>query len=367
MKQYRICFVSPKAYPYFNEKAGHSGGAEHQLFYLGTELSETNSLKISFAVADYGQAKTEQYKDVTVWNTFSFKQNKLKSFVSLIKILRKINADLYVFRAVSPNLLPVFIILKYFFRKKVIYMLASELEASPFKLKQAKSFFTWRSMEYSYRLADVIIAQNEEQKKQFVEYRKQNNVTVVRSFFKIKQQNYDKAKADKILWVGRCIPLKQPEIFISLAKEFPKESFQIVCPKHEDEKYWQVIRGKASKVPNLTFYNYVKPNELKTYYKNAKIYVITSTSEGMPNTMLEAAQYNCAVLSLNINPDDLIHKFNLGFFTKEKKELGALLKKMLSDNEKLVKFQKNGINFLNTWHNPQKVIKGFREIIEKQV
>lgn len=360
----KICFVSSKAYPYFNEKAGHSGGAEHQLFYFGTNLAKRNNFEITYAVADYGQAKTEFYENVKVYNAFSFKDNKLKSFFQLIRTLRKINADLYIFRAVSPNLSPVFIILKYFLRKKIIYMIASELEVSKRKLKQAKSFFTWKSMELSYQLANLIIAQNNEQKDEFLRNRAKKRIDIVRSYFEI-DEHEKPVKANDILWVGRCIELKQPEIFLSLAEKFPNEQFQMICPKHSDAEYWKSIKKRADKISNLVFHGYVEPTEIKEYFRSAKIYVITSKSEGMPNTILEAAQYSCAILSLNINPDNLINKFNLGFFTEEKKELEVLFREMLSNNEKLIEFQNNGIKFLKTWHKPEKVMSDFKEIVKK--
>ena len=55
-KTVKVCFVSPKAYPLFDDKAqGVFGGAEVDLYMLGTELAADDAFEVSFIVADYAQ------------------------------------------------------------------------------------------------------------------------------------------------------------------------------------------------------------------------------------------------------------------------------------------------------------------------
>ena len=63
----RVCLVSPKAYPLFNHDIKATfGGAEVDLYYLGTELAKDQGFKVSFITADYGQGQIENHENADV-------------------------------------------------------------------------------------------------------------------------------------------------------------------------------------------------------------------------------------------------------------------------------------------------------------
>ena len=360
----KICFVVPKVYPYFDPSKGVSGGAERQVFYLGTELAKDKAFDVHYISADYGQAKTVRTNNVTIINAFSFKENALVGFIKLAKNLLKVDANVYVFRSASSNLLPVFLLLK-LFRKKTVYMVANIDEGVPEKLAVAKGKLGALSMFFSYKLASRISVQTNEQKVLFAKHRNIIKTTLLRNIYNISPE-LPQSKKNTILWVGRCIPWKQPEVFIELASHFANEKFVMVCPKvHSDIDYWSEISVKAHDLPNLEFLDYIESHELKKYYAAAKIYTITSVSEGMPNTMLEAAEANCAMLSLNINPDGMINQYKMGSCVHNKDELFIKLKELIENKEFIIEAGSNAFQYLSKEHNEKSVIPIFKEIVDE--
>ena len=96
-KAIRICFVSPKSYPLFNPAVkAVFGGAEVDLYLLGTELAKDKNFNISFITADYGQSATETIENVKLIKSLNFKQNPLFSAWRIWHALRKANADIYI-------------------------------------------------------------------------------------------------------------------------------------------------------------------------------------------------------------------------------------------------------------------------------
>ncbi len=96
-KPVRVCFVSPKAYPLFAPASeGVFGGAEVDLYLLGTELAKDKDFEISFVTADYGQADSEVIDDVRVIKSLDFNKNSLTGAVKIWRAMSRAGANIYV-------------------------------------------------------------------------------------------------------------------------------------------------------------------------------------------------------------------------------------------------------------------------------
>ncbi len=135
-KLIRVCFVSPKAYPLFNEAVdGVFGGAEVDLYYLATELAKDEGFDVSFIVADYGQADVETIENVTVIKSLDFGKSALNGAWQIWRALQQGNADIYMLETASPGvpLVAWFCKLK---GKAFVYRTASKLECNGIYIKQ---------------------------------------------------------------------------------------------------------------------------------------------------------------------------------------------------------------------------------------
>ena len=61
---------------------------------------------------------------------------------------------------------------------------------------------------------------------------------------------------------------------------------------------------------------FVKPSEVIEYFKAASVFINTSTSEGFPNTFLQAWQCEVPVVSLAVDPNEVITEYGLGFHSE---------------------------------------------------
>lgn len=115
-----------------------------------------------------------------------------------------------------------------------------------------------------------------------------------------------------LLWVARCQPIKRPHLFLDLAERLPAARCEMICPG-EDAALWEAVAARASTLPNVNFLESVPYTAIQDRYDTAKFLVSTSEAEGFPNNMIQAAQGEAAILSLELDPDGLIGKFGAGF------------------------------------------------------
>jgi len=100
----KICFVVPRAYSFFNPEIRKFndmvGGSQKQAYLLSSELAKDEEFDVNFCVADFGQADAEILQNVKLWKSFNFDDGRFQSFLKLYKTIRKIDAEVYIFRAI---------------------------------------------------------------------------------------------------------------------------------------------------------------------------------------------------------------------------------------------------------------------------
>jgi glycosyltransferase involved in cell wall biosynthesis len=358
-KHQKICFIALKAYPLFNfEIKSTFGGAEVQLSLLAREFAKHKDKDIHFIVADYGQDQVEKYDNVTIWKVFNFHDNVLKQMAIFFKVFRQINADVYIQRglAAQSSLIALYCKLK---RKKFIYMVAHDNEVD--KTHEAyKSFFGRILVYLNFRLANKIIVQNS--------YQKDNlsfQSIVLSSSFDMR--NDLPIKREYILWVGRSEEWKRPEIFLELAKKFLGEKFVMICPPAtHDPKLSLKIKENAKHIPNLIFVEFVPFNKINNYFQKEKILVNTSIQEGFPNTFLQSAKNKTPILSLSVNPNGFLDKYECGFCCNDNFFLlTKRLKELLQNKTLYKKMGENANKYAKENHDIKINAQKFLEIIER--
>ena len=362
-----VCFVVPAAYTIFNKKASkQAGGSEMQAYLYSTGLAQDPKLKVSCLVADYSQNQEEIIENVLLVKSFSYSKNKIFGFVQLYKTLRTINPDVCLFRSPSIGVFIGIFIAKKLLHKKVIYMIAHDIE-SAFKTRSKIGFFTAFLMFFGYKMADAIVAQTYNQKNAFESNLKIPVPTVIRNIVQFVESPKQKERSN-ILWVGRCDAIKQPEIFLQLAEKYNGLQFTMICPISRDEILWKRISEKAGQIPNLKFMGYVNPTEILQYYSQSKLYVSTAFLEGFSNSMTEALSCGCPVLTLNHNPDNILEDFNVGKSANGKlSQFFSLFHEMISNENTLKQMSANGPLCVKTFHNKEESLRQIKNLIFEQL
>ena len=367
-KKIKICFVQPRAYYLFNNDAkdikDKVGGAQKQTYLYSIELAKNPNFDVHFLVADFKQANIEKHHNVTVWKSFDFRKNFFKKTFKLFKTLKTINANTYIFRSADTGVAVAIFFIKIFLRKKVLYMLASNVETNFKQLKNMSGFLTALSMNYVYKYADYITVQSKSQYDLFIKHRKRKPDAIIKNIIEIDENTAFK-KEDIVLWVGRLAPIKYPELFLETVRSYPKQKFIMIAPVVQDYRsYGKKIKKEAGKIKNLEYIEYVEPEKITLYYQKALIYVITSHFEGFSNTMAEAMANKCAVLSYNVNPDNILLRYKCGLFAKGDKKLFFQQFEELINNKILSqRFGNNGIFYIEKNHQSKLIIKKFTEVL----
>jgi glycosyltransferase involved in cell wall biosynthesis len=114
-----------------------------------------------------------------------------------------------------------------------------------------------------------------------------------------------KSTSPLVLFVGRLVPRKRPEIFLDLARQFPSVRF-VVIGGGSDEM------GRRAATPrNVEFTDFIdQASDLRlfAYLSEAWVLINTAAREGLPLTFIEAAANGCAILSA-CNPDGYASNF----------------------------------------------------------
>ncbi len=146
-------------------------------------------------------------------------------------------------------------------------------------------------------------------------------------------------KRDVVLWVGNLWPVKQPEVFIELARaclRLPAWEFRLVggCA---DSRYAEQLRCQAAQLPNCRLVGAVAFEEGQRHFAEARLLVNTSRpgTDGLPNAMVQAWLHASAVASLHPNPNGWLTERSLGYHADGSRErlLAAVTEALASRSE----------------------------------
>jgi glycosyltransferase involved in cell wall biosynthesis len=136
--------------------------------------------------------------------------------------------------------------------------------------------------------------------------------TVIRSFCAPAPKTEERREG--FLWVGSLTGVKDPHSFLALVERLPDLRFRMVTHTHATR--WRQLAAevheRAARLPNLELIPRLPREELLDLYARATALVNTSLFEGFPNTFLEAWARGTPVVSLRIDPDDVISAMDLG-------------------------------------------------------
>ena len=344
-----ITFVVPKAYAFFAEnKNKRIGGAEIQSIYIAQELTKRN-WNVNFLTSDFGQDKITKRKGITFYNVFNYSQLSIISFFKIFRFIFKHKKNTFVFRSASIQTAFIALISFYLFRSKVIYMIASDMEVEPELFKKQRSKLTFVLMNHLYKITNVLTVQSQYQMNKM---RNSNpNIFILSNI--IPEKNIENTEKKYISWVGKSLKMKKPELFLKLAQENPKEKFIMILAKNSDnDPYWLKLKEEATEIKNLTFLGQQEHTEVIKIYNKSKIYVITSEFEGFSNSMMEAMQAGCSILSYAVNPDQIIDRFELGLYSNKNIEnLRKNLKTLILNKEITKKNGENSKKHIKQYHS----------------
>ena len=112
-----------------------------------------------------------------------------------------------------------------------------------------------------------------------------------------------------VLWVGRDVDFKQPGACVELARRLEAFPFTMICqpqPGRDLQRMTSDAPANLTLIPGLPF------NRIGARFARHKLYLNTSSAEGFPNTLLQAAASGMPTVSLTVDPDGVLDQFGAG-------------------------------------------------------
>jgi glycosyltransferase involved in cell wall biosynthesis len=287
-----VCFVALNAYPLLigNREIEIVGGAQLQQVIIARKLVD-RGYRVSMICHDCGQPSLTTVDGITVLRAFNPKAGLpvLRFFwpriCSVWQCMKRANADLYYQRAAAmwTGVMALFC-LRY--RKKSIFAAAGnpDLEANTPRIQFARDRYIY---EYGLSHVDRIFVQNEEQAA-LCRRNYDREAEIVPNCL----VPFDSVAANAgghVLWISTIRTIKRPDIFLELARSVPQLQFRMVGGASPIEKeLFEKIRLEAQNISNLEFVGFVPHAEIDRHFNGASVLVNTSSSEGFPNSFLEA-------------------------------------------------------------------------------
>lgn len=215
---------------------------------------------------------------------------------------------------------------------------------------------------YGLRRAAAVIAQSEYQQRRLREAYGIESV-VMRSAHPI-PETVPSERAG-VLWVGRCEPVKNPALAIDLAASLPDIPFAMVCPKANSEAMFGDIRRRAAGCPNLEFIPGLPFEQTDALFGTRRLFLCTSEKEGFPNTYVQALKWGTPVVSLNVNPDGLLNRFDCGACAEgDAARLAASLRGLCKDETRRGAMAVNARAYAKEHHDIRVIADRFHRILE---
>jgi glycosyltransferase involved in cell wall biosynthesis len=295
MKRPSIAFVAPYVYPILarRDDVPYVGGAELQQTELITMLAGLG-YPTSLIAGDFDQPDREVRDGITIDKLPRLGERGIKGLrfihprlTDYLPLLARQQPDIIYARAASPQVAAC----GYFARRsraKFIYAAASDRDFNRGAIsgvtRRDAALFRW-----GMRRADAIIVQNLQQQEALRKNWGRDGVVIPNMFED--PQAKPAAFEGPILFVGTLRQIKQPELFIELARALPERRFRMIGGASRasgGDAYYEQIQRLAALVPNLEFAGFVPVSTIGTEFDGAGVLVNTSEIEGFPNTFLQA-------------------------------------------------------------------------------
>lgn len=314
MKLPQVVFINYHANGLFDASAPKTyGGAEVQLYLLAHALAESKRCQVRFITATAVPVKDQVIDEITVDRRWFFAtqptiRNAWHWLRTLWSSLRRSHGDIFIQRALSSET-AIIALYSWLHRKKFVYMVAHEWDLNGHTVRHAG--LLGRLAEFGIRYARTIIVQSQDQIN-LLETNYHKTGSIFPTVYPMGDQVLPFNQRQYILWVGRAETWKQPDIFLAAARALPQLPFMLIMPKGNYPDYYKTIVTQAKALPNVTFIESVNFDQIDQYFQQAKVLVNTSTIEGFPNTFIQATKNGTPVVSLQVNPDNVIGVYQFG-------------------------------------------------------
>ena len=357
MPNKHICFVNYQVGHLLGLGRGVAGGAESQVMMMARALAD-KGYKVSI-ITELDESNPVIQKWGVHWHHVGFnylggsKKQLPENWFQLCSKIHSLRPDIIHIKHPRHLLMPLGILARTI-GAKLFFHAAIDKDFDQESLKHEPPLARWL-YDSGLKLTAGIIAQTKYQETQITQLKKYQ-VDVVSNIFESSNHGTARPNLNKrefFLWVGSNSERKRPQIFIELAKQV--QSFKFVMIYAQGDGTGNI--SQANIPSNLELVSQLPRHQLFDYYERSHALISTSRLEGFPNVFLESWATGTPVLSVNVDPDDVITTHQLGNVVDSASALIALCESYQEDMQKLETQGKNGLAYVQDYHGPKLVLE----------
>ena len=345
------------------------GGAELQAFYI-----EQEALRMGWTTSYCFLSNENPIEDKYTTTLWPIVQKKIWSKLGNIKYpyaidyflaLKKMKPDI-IYQRAGFSATGVAAYYAMHNKCKFIFHIAGDKDIESIGLPWAHPHKTpgIMLMKYGIRKADKIIAQTKFQAEQ-LKKKYNRDAIVIPNGHPIPEDCIKPKDEISVLWIANWKVVKQPEIFIDLVKQLKeKRNVRFIMLGRTDRYEDLVAKAKENSVEVM---GEVPHDQVNMLLSHAHVLVNTSQQEGFSNTFIQAWMRGVPVVSLQVDPDDILKNEKIGFCSGSFDQLVTDTSRMLEDTEMRkhmgMKARKYAIEN-HSLDNIKKIIELFSELLD---
>ncbi|MEO6096594.1 MAG: glycosyltransferase, partial [Fibrobacteria bacterium] len=172
----------------------------------------------------------------------------------------------------------------------------------------------------------------------------------------------------KVLFVGRLASQKRLDVWLKVAAEVAKQDPEVIFEIAGEGELKDTLTRQARSLglDRLRFSGLVAYDKLPALYASAKVFLLTSSYEGLPRVVVEAQHFDLPVVASRISGvDEIVEDESTGYLhaSEDVQAMAESILLLLRNEEKRREMGRNGSVRVDDIFNPRKLIKEWVNIM----
>ncbi len=221
----------------------------------------------------------------------------------------------------------------------LIWHISSERQLHGFRIRSLRTipfdYIDKKMMEYGVRHANHVFGQAKYEDELLQQGYGRKCDLIVGNWHPEPAQARVKDQRVKVVWIANIRPVKRPEVFVDLADRLRDlEDVQfIMMGRPASRRHQRRLAPRLESARNLRYLGEMPIAEVNRILAESHILVNTSDYEGFPNTFVQAWFRDVPVVSLHVDPDDILKKQGLGFHSGNFEMLVRDTRRLIEDTD----------------------------------
>lgn len=364
-----ICIHVPGLYPALVPGSGaYVGGLETQQAIVLRGL-QARGYAMRAVTCGYGQPKYIDVDGVAVhrsytvddgWPVIRFFHPRLSG---MVRALAAAASDVYVTQGSGVGAGITYDVARTL-RKPFVFVVAHDDDVRRDLPQQSRPHEKWWYRR-ALNGARLILSQTEAQRQVLLRDFGLDSI-VVKNPIPIPESSVDAGHPGAVVWVATYKESKRPMWIVELARRMPDQRFVmhgVVPTPPGSVEAWHQVRDAARSLPNLELHTDPVNHRLDEVYRNASLFVHASTSEGFPNTFLEAWARGVPGVTA-FDPDGVITEYGLGETVPDLPSFVRAVETWLSDPARRREAGARARNYAEVHHSETRVIDRLADLLD---